>query len=85
MNILIPLPGTILWKTLYEERKLFTLEEMKWDEMFARLPSEGHTAFPARLAARWTRMSPEELVEACRMGWRMFHVARHLRGKGARQ
>ena len=21
MNILIPLPGTILWKTLYEERE----------------------------------------------------------------
>ncbi len=81
MNVLIPLPGTRLWHTLYEEQKMFTLEEIRWDELFARLPSEAHASFPAQLASRWCSLSPEELLEACRVGQRMFRIARHIKGE----
>lgn len=82
MNVLIPLPGTRLWKTLFEERKTFTIEEMRWEELFARLPDEGHTAFPAELASRWCSLSAGELAEACRTGSRLFQLGRHMRGFG---
>jgi anaerobic magnesium-protoporphyrin IX monomethyl ester cyclase len=80
MNILIPLPGTRLWQDLYEEQKMFTLDEMKWDELFARLPNEVHRSFPAQLASRWCSLSPDELLEACKIGHRMFAIARHIKG-----
>lgn len=81
MNVLIPLPGTRLWQTLYEEQKMFSLEEMRWDELFARLPSESHASFPAQLASRWCSLSSDELLEACRIGQRMFPIARHIKGE----
>lgn len=81
MNVLIPLPGTRLWQTLFEEQKIFSLEEMRWDELFARLPSEANASFPAQLASRWCSLSPEELLEACRIGQRMFRIARHIKGE----
>jgi len=69
-----------LWKFLHDERKLFTLDEMKWDELFARLPDETHSSFPAQLASRWCDLSPSELMEACTIGQRMFDVSRHIKG-----
>lgn len=81
MNILIPLPGTRLWQSLYEEQKIFTLDEMKWDELFQRLPNETHSSFSAQLASRWCDLSPHELIEACKIGQRMFGIARHLKGR----
>ncbi|MBI1879671.1 MAG: radical SAM protein, partial [Chloroflexi bacterium] len=81
MNVLIPLPGTRLWHTLYEEQKVFNLDEMRWDELFARLPNEAHASFPAQLASRWCNLSPEELLEACKIGQRMFGISRHIKGE----
>jgi radical SAM superfamily enzyme YgiQ (UPF0313 family) len=83
MNILIPLPGTRLWNTLCVEQKVFNPEEMRWDELFARLPNEGHHSFPAQLASRWCNLSPNELIEACTIGQRMFEITRHLKGNGS--
>lgn len=77
MNILIPLPGTSLWHTLCDEQQLFTPEDMQWDELFARMPDEAHNFFPAQLASRWCQLSPEELLEACRIGQEMFARTRH--------
>jgi radical SAM superfamily enzyme YgiQ (UPF0313 family) len=79
MNILIPLPGTRLWASLYEEQKMFTLDEMRWDELFARLPDEAHSSFSAQLASRWCNLSAYELLEACKIGQRMFGIARHFK------
>jgi len=80
MNILIPLPGTRMWTTLVHERGAFTPDEILWDELFARLPNENRIPYAAELAARWTRMSAPDLLEACRIGQRMFDISRHLKG-----
>ena len=79
MNILIPLPGTKLWDNLYQEHQFFTLEEMRWDELFARLPNENQISFAAQLASRWCKLSPEELLDACNTGHRL--VNQHHRAK----
>ncbi|MBI3986943.1 MAG: B12-binding domain-containing radical SAM protein [Lentisphaerae bacterium] len=71
MNILIPLPGTALWKRLFDEQRLFRLDEMQWDKLFARLPNEAHECFPAQLASRWCKLSADELLEACVVGQRL--------------
>ena len=80
MNILIPLPGTSLWDSLFHKEKMFTLDEMKWDELFARLPNEATLSFPAQLASRWCDLSSDELLEASRIGQRMFDIASHFKG-----
>jgi anaerobic magnesium-protoporphyrin IX monomethyl ester cyclase len=77
MNILIPLPGTSLWHQLYEKRNAFNLDEMKWDELFARLPNEAHQSFAAQLASRWCKLSPDELIEACKCGQHLFNTLNH--------
>lgn len=79
MNILIPLPGTRLWESLYESRHLFTIDEIKWDELFARMPNEAKSSFTAQLASRWCDISAEELLEACTTGQRMFSIVRHIK------
>jgi len=68
MNLLIPLPGTRLWTKLFEEEKAFTIDELEWDNLFARIPGEHYRHFPAELASRWCNLSAEELLQACRMG-----------------
>lgn len=78
MNILIPLPGTKLWKYLYEEKKYFTFEDMKWDELFARLSTEEYISFSAQLASKWCDLTGSELVEACKIGQRMFKISEHI-------
>ena len=80
MNILIPLPGTSLWDSLFHKEKMFTLDEMKWDELFARLPNEATLSFPAQLASRWCDLSSDELLEASRIGQRMFDITSHFKG-----
>jgi len=79
MNILIPLPGTKLWGRMTEEERLFSVEEMEWDQLFARLPDETRIPFAARLASRWCSLSEKELMLACAIGERMFGVSRHMK------
>ncbi len=72
MNILIPLPGTKLWNMLFQEQRKFSLDEIEWDRLFARLPQTGYESFTARLAARWCELGASELIEACRKGQDLF-------------
>lgn len=83
MNILIPLPGTELWNELYSANKYFRLDEIQWDQLFARMPSGQETMYTAELAARWCELGPAELVEACKVGQRLFPFAAHVKLAGS--
>lgn len=79
-NILIPLPGTKLFGEL-SKLKLITLDEIKWDFLFARTPQETYESFSADLASRWSHLSSGELIEACKTGHRLPEIFRHIRAK----
>ena len=79
VNILIPLPGTALWKELFETRKLFTYAEVDWENLFARGTANQYSPYVANLASRWTSLSESEIIEACKTGERMFPLAKHSR------
>jgi radical SAM superfamily enzyme YgiQ (UPF0313 family) len=70
VNILIPLPGTRLWKLLFTQQKLFRLEEVNWNNFFARGEENQHSRQSAELASRWCSLSTNEIIEACNLGQR---------------
>jgi len=81
VNILIPLPGTSLWKTLYEEKKYFNYSEIDWTQLFARGTENQYSPYVANLASRWCSLSDTEILEACKLGGRMFPLAKHIQSK----
>jgi len=78
-NIVIPLPGTRLMNDLLEA-DLVKLDDINWDYLFARTPQETYESYPAELAARWTKISGAELVDACKIGHRFPQISRHILG-----
>lgn len=76
-NILIPLPGTKLMDELLKHNFL-KIEEINWDYLFARTPDEKYEMYSATLASRWTELSPEELIEACKIGHRLPEIFRYI-------
>jgi len=77
-NVLIPLPATRLMDRLLEE-KLISLDEIKWDYLFARTPGETYSSYPAELASRWTNLSSRDLIEACIVGHQLPEILEALR------
>jgi radical SAM superfamily enzyme YgiQ (UPF0313 family) len=79
VNILIPLPGTSLWRELFGQRKLFTYAEIDWENLFARGTANQYSPYVAGLASRWCSLSDTEIIEACKTGERMFPLSKHMR------
>lgn len=60
--IVIPLPGTEMWKIL-EERKLIDFESVKWDFLFAKTGTASESErYSAHLAATWCDISEDSLI-----------------------
>lgn len=77
-NILIPLPGTPLFKEL-SDAQLITLDKIEWDYLFARTPQESYESFSARLASAWSGLSSTELIEACEIGHRLPEIFKYVK------
>lgn len=76
-NILIPLPGTRLMNELIKTN-LIKLDEINWDYLFARTSRETYESYSAELASRWTEVSSEELIEACKIGHYLPEIFRYI-------
>jgi anaerobic magnesium-protoporphyrin IX monomethyl ester cyclase len=76
-NILIPLPGTKLFNKLVDENML-SLDEIRWDYLFARSMKETYESYSAELSARWTQLSGSELIDACRIGHKLPEIFKYL-------
>jgi anaerobic magnesium-protoporphyrin IX monomethyl ester cyclase len=76
-NILIPLPGTRVMNELLE-KGIISLDEIKWDYLFARTIDESYEDYAANLAARWTELTPKELIDACKVGHKLPEVFRYV-------
>jgi radical SAM superfamily enzyme YgiQ (UPF0313 family) len=77
-NILIPLPGTKLMEELINSHKI-SLDEIKWDYLFARTPDEAHESYSANLAARWTNnLSGRDLIESCIIGHHLPKILKYI-------
>lgn len=66
VNTLIPLPGTMIWHELIQN-KLFDPKKLEMDYLFARVSDDGDSDRAARLTASWTDLSVEELLEGVRI------------------
>ncbi len=65
--IVIPLPGTTLWRYL-EEQGLIRYDTIEWDCLFAKSGKGGYENYPATLAATWCGIAADELVALCKKG-----------------
>ena len=66
VNMLIPLPGTMIWHEL-TAAKMFDPAKLEFDYLFARVSDEGDSDPTARLTASWTSLTPAELTEGVRI------------------
>lgn len=66
VNMLIPLPGTMIWHEL-TAAKAFDPAKLEFDYLFARVSDEGDSDPTARLTASWTELTPAELTEGVRI------------------
>ena len=66
VNMLIPLPGTMIWHELIQQ-KLFDPRKVELDYLFARVSDEGDSDRTAELTASWTDLTAAELTEGVRI------------------
>lgn len=66
VNVLIPLPGTKIWNILYNQKSLFNLDEIKWNDFFFRGNDDYYSTHAAELASRWCDLSKMEIIDACK-------------------
>lgn len=81
INILIPLPGTKIWRELIGSEKGFLVDEIQWESLFARGVNNLHSEYVAELASRWTVIKKEEILEACYVGEKLFPFSKYLHSK----
>lgn len=74
-NILIPLPGTKTFGDLIES-SIIDINEIKWDQLFARSPNRTYERYSAELASRWCELSASELIDACFIGEYLTRLSR---------
>jgi len=66
VNMLIPLPGTMIWHDLVE-KKLFDPRKLEMDYLFARVSDEGDSDRSAKLTSTWTDLTAAELLEGVKI------------------
>jgi anaerobic magnesium-protoporphyrin IX monomethyl ester cyclase len=69
-NILIPLPGTPLWKEL-EEKGLVDFRTIQWDTLFAREGGDS-VSYSAKIAEKWCELSEKDIIDTCNKGNSLF-------------
>lgn len=62
VNMLIPLPGTMIWHELVRD-KLFDPRKLEMDYLFARVSDEGDSDRAANLTASWTQLTARQLID----------------------
>ena len=62
VNMLIPLPGTMIWHELVRD-KLFDPRKLEMDYLFARVSDEGDSDRAANLTATWTQLTARQLID----------------------
>jgi radical SAM superfamily enzyme YgiQ (UPF0313 family) len=62
VNMLIPLPGTMIWHELVAA-KLFDPKKLPMDYLFARVSEDGNSQSTAALTASWTNLTTEQLID----------------------
>lgn len=77
-NILIPLPGTKIMEYLLNNG-FITLDEIKWDYLFARTINNENENYPAILAEKWTKVSSKDLIDACTIGSKLPEIFRRIK------
>ena len=65
VNMLIPLPGTMIWNELVASKK-FDPRELPLDYLFARVSDEGDSDRSADLTSTWCDLTASELLEGVR-------------------
>jgi len=71
--VVIPLPGTKMCKDLMA-RELINYGDIKWDYLFAKIPGSKYEEYAADLASKWCKLSPTELIKACKIGEALPHI-----------
>ena len=72
-SVVIPLPGTSLWKYLVENN-FIDFEKIEWDYLFAKSGKNKYESYSARLASSWCNLTQEELICLCEEGQKLTEV-----------